>query len=462
MFVKFILPALTEAKSIYWRSIKYSLFPPLGLATLAGYLSDDDEAVIIDEHVEELNFNDSPDIVAIQVYITSANRAYRIAERYKKKGIFVIMGGLHASTNSEECLRYADTVITGPAEEAWPRFLEDFRKNNPGKIYCSKTRSLDNLPPPRRDLIKKELYLVPNSIVVSRGCPHNCEFCYKESFYKGGKSYYTQKIEKILTEIESLKGKHLFFLDDHLLGNEKFALELFDSMAGMGRIWQAAGTVKAVMNENLLNSAVRSGLSSLFVGFESVNQKNLASQNKSHNIFAEYDKAIKTLHETGVMINGSFIFGFDEDDQSVFERTVEWAVSESIETATFHILTPYPGTRLYHKLKSTGRIITAELDKFDTRHAVFKPKKMSREELETGYKRAYKLFYSWENIFRSAGMKNNFPDKFKHLCYSSGWKKFEKLWEFVIRKQKIYNMIPLLEMLLSFKPSSSQRPIHHS
>jgi radical SAM superfamily enzyme YgiQ (UPF0313 family) len=245
--VKLILPALTEATSPLFRPIKYSLFPPLGLATLAAYLGPDDEAEIQDEHVELLRLNDAPDLVVIQVYITSAYRAYRIADHYRARGAYVVLGGLHVTSLPGEAAAHADTIFLGPGEDTWPRFLADFRRGAPGRVYRSTTRTLAEMPPVRRDLIKRRLYLVPNSIVVSRGCPHVCDFCYKEAFFEGGRSFYTQTVDAALAEIERLPGRHLYFLDDHLFGDRRFATSLFDGMRGMGRLWQAAGTVNAVL-----------------------------------------------------------------------------------------------------------------------------------------------------------------------------------------------------------------------
>ena len=198
MKVKFILPALIEAKSPYWRPIKYSLFPPLGLATLAAYLSENDEAVLQDEHVEELILTDTPDLVVIQVYITNAFRAYKIAENYRKRGIYVILGGLHVTSLPEEAALHGDTIVIGPGEDTFPKFLEDFRKKQPKKIYTSFERTLHNIPKIRRDLIKRSHYLVPNSIVVTRGCPHHCDFCYKDAFFQGGKSFYRTGIINVV------------------------------------------------------------------------------------------------------------------------------------------------------------------------------------------------------------------------------------------------------------------------
>ena len=213
MKVKMILPALTEAVSPYWRPIKYSLFPPLGLATLAGYLDEDDEVTIQDEHVEPLDLSDEPDLVVIQVYITSAYRAYELADHYRQRGVHVALGGLHVTSLPDEAARHADTIFIGPGEDTWPAFLADFRAGRPGRAYHSRTRTLAGLPLVRRDLIKRQLYLVPNSIVVSRGCPHTCDFCYKEAFFSGGKSFYTQTVDAALAEIERLPGKHLYFLE---------------------------------------------------------------------------------------------------------------------------------------------------------------------------------------------------------------------------------------------------------
>ncbi len=187
MKVKLILPALIEAESPFWRPIKYSLFPPLGLATLASFLDPNDEIELQDQHVERLNLDDTPDLVVIQVYITNAYRAYRIADHYRQRGIYVVLGGLHVTSLPEEAKLHADSIFIGPGEETFPDFLKDFRNNAPKKRYFSSIRSLEKLPIIRRDLIKHHLYLVPNSLVVSRGCPHSCSFCYKESFFKGGK-----------------------------------------------------------------------------------------------------------------------------------------------------------------------------------------------------------------------------------------------------------------------------------
>ena len=233
-----ILPALTEAKSPFWRPIKYSLFPPLGLATLAAFLDLDDDVELVDDHVEVLRTDDQPDLVVIQVYITNAYRAYALADHYRTQGSFVVLGGLHVTALPEEAAAHADTIFLGPGEQTFPQFLADFRARRPAARYDSREgRTIHRLPPLRRDLIKRERYLVPNSIVVTRGCPQHCSFCYKDAFFSGGRGFYTQRVDEALAEIERLPDRHLYFLDDHLLGDRRFAEGLFEGMRGMGRLF---------------------------------------------------------------------------------------------------------------------------------------------------------------------------------------------------------------------------------
>lgn len=449
MKFKFILPSLTEAESPFWRPIKYSLFPPLGLATLAGFLSEADEAEIVDQHVETLNMDDSPDVVAIQVYITNAYRAYAIADAYRKKGVFVVLGGLHVTSLPTEAAKHADAIFLGPAEESFQRFLIDLRNGKPETCYVSKTRTLQGIPRLRRDLINRKNYLVPNSIVVTRGCPHHCGFCYKDAFYQGGKSFYTQQVDDALAEIERLPGRHLYFLDDHLLGHKRFASDLFREMRGMGRIFQGAATVTSVLDGRLIEEAAEAGLRSLFVGFESLSNQNLKQSNKGHNLGRSYEDAINRLHDLGIMINGSFVYGLDDDDAGVFDRTVKWAVDMGITTSTFHIATPYPGTAFYKEMEAAGRMLTNDWDLFDTRHVTYAPNRLSASELKAGYDRSYEQFYKWSSIVRSSLFHGSAKHQLKHFFYTSGWKKFEPLWNFVIQMKRLNLMTPLLEGVLS-------------
>ncbi|MCW3785451.1 B12-binding domain-containing radical SAM protein [Plebeiibacterium sediminum] len=462
MKVKFILPSLTEAKSPLWRPIKYSLFPPLGLATLASYLDKDDEAEIRDQHVEDINLNDSPDLVVIQVYITNAYRAYKIAQHYRSRGIYVAMGGLHVTSLPDEASKHADTIFIGPGEQTFPLFLADLKKKQVQKRYISTDgRTIQNQPYIRRDLIKRNKYLVPNSLVISRGCPHHCNFCYKDSFFKSGKSFYTQQVDEILDEIDRLPGKHLYFLDDHLLGNPKLAYELFDGMEGMNRVFQGAATVQSILEGDLIEKAAKAGLRSLFVGFETFSNKNLQMSNKLQNQKYKYEAAVQRLHDLGIMINGSFVFGLDNDDKDVFKRTVDWGVSNGITTSTYHVLTPYPGTQLYQLMEKENRITTKDWTLYDTRHTVFKPQNLTPHELEQGYQWAYKEFYKWSSIANASLQHNNIKHIIKHFAYTGGWKKFEKLWNLIIQTGALKHMLPLLELILSEVNRKSENKVEH-
>ena len=444
--VKFILPALTEATSPYWRPIKYSLFPPLGLATLAAYLRPDDEAAIEDEHVAPLNTGDCPDLVAIQVYITNAKRAYALADAYRARGVFVVLGGLHVTALPDEAAPHADVIFLGPGEQTFPQFLDDFRAGRPLRRYVSTSgRTLDQLPPIRRDLIRRRSYLVPNSIVVTRGCPQHCDFCYKDAFFEGGRSFYTQRVDDALAEIARLPGRHLYFLDDHLFGNARFATALFDGMRGMGRLFQGAATVDSILRGDVVERAAAAGLRSLFVGFETLAAANLVHSNKRQNLGRDYAAVTKRLHDLGIMINGSFVFGMDDDDESVFRRTVDWAIEQGITTATFHIQTPYPGTRLFARTDAANRILTRDWDLYDTRHAVYRPARLTPEALKRGYDWAYREFYRWSSIARGSLSHGSA----RHFFYAAGWKKFEPLWDMVIRAKQLRLMTPMLEGVLS-------------
>lgn len=449
MRIKMILPALTEAKSPYWRPIKYSLFPPLGLATLAAYCSPEDDIDLQDEHVESLQTDDAPDLVVIQVYITNAFRAYALADHYRARGSYVCLGGLHVTSLPEEAIQHGDSIFMGPGEDTFPAFLQDYRRGCPKKVYTNSLRTIEEIPPVRRDLIKRQLYLVPNSIVVSRGCPHHCDFCYKDAFYEGGRSFYTQKVDAALAEIERLPGRHLYFLDDHLLGNQRFASSLFEGMKGMNRVFQGASTIDAILRGDLIEKAADAGLQSVFVGFETLSEANLQQSNKRQNLGKDYSEAVRRLHALGIMINGSFVFGLDSDKKDVFRRTVDWAVGQGLTTATFHILTPYPGTRLFKTMEQQGRILHRRWDQYDTRQVVYKTVGLNAGELKRGYDWAYSAFYSWTNILKASTQHENVKHAIKHFTYAGGWKKFEPLWNFIIKTKGLNKMLPLLESILS-------------
>ena len=287
--------------------------------------------------------------------------------------------------------------------------------------------------------------------MVSRGCPHHCDFCYKDAFFGKGDGFYLQKVDSALAEIEAMPGKHVYFLDDHLFGDPRFAAMLFDGMRGMGRVFQGAATVNSLLKPGLLEKAAAAGMRSVFVGFENLDPENLRDHGKVQNLHRDYDAVVRRVHDTGLMVNGSFVFGMDGDGPDVFERTVEWAVSRSIETATFHVMTPYPGTALFQRMEAQGRILHRDWDLYDTRHTVFRPARMSGVELEDGYWRAYRDFYQWSNILRGAFAQDG-AAALRHLAYAGGWKKFEWVWHLLIRMKQVARGLPMLEHALDLRP----------
>jgi radical SAM superfamily enzyme YgiQ (UPF0313 family) len=229
-------------------------------------------------------------------------------------------------------------------------------------------------------------------------------------------------------------------------------------MRGMGRLFQGAATVDSVLRDDIVERAAGAGLRSLFVGFESLTPGNLARSNKRQNLGRDYKAVTDRLHRLGIMINGSFVFGMDDDEEDVFRRTVDWAVEHGITTATFHIQTPYPGTRLFARMEAQNRLVTRNWDLYDTRNVVFKPARMAPEALKEGYDWAYHEFYRWQSIARASLSHGTVKHQAKHFFYAAGWKKFERLWNLVIRARQLRCMTPLLESVLSKVTQSGDRP----
>jgi radical SAM superfamily enzyme YgiQ (UPF0313 family) len=229
-------------------------------------------------------------------------------------------------------------------------------------------------------------------------------------------------------------------------------------MKGMGRLFQGAATVDSILRGDLVERAAEAGLRSIFVGFETLTPENLKRSNKRQNLGRDYKAVADRLHSLGIMINGSFVFGMDDDREDVFQRTVDWAITHGITTATFHIQTPYPGTGLYARMQREGRMRTHDWNLFDTRHVVYRPAQLKPEALKEGYEWAYEEFYRWRSIVRASLHHGTLKHQAKHFFYASGWKKFEPLWDFLIRMRQLTHVTPLLEGVLSKVTSRKQMP----
>ena len=285
---------------------------------------------------------------------------------------------------------------------------------------------------------------------MTRGCPQHCDFCYKDAFFQGGRGFYTQRVDDALAEIDRLPGRHLYFLDDHLLGDRRFAEALFEGMKGMRRVFQGAATVDSILRGDLIERAAEAGLRSIFVGFETLAPENLKRSNKRQNLGRDYKAVADRLHSLGIMINGSFVFGMDEDDDDVFRRTVDWAVEHGITTATFHIQTPYPGhaAPCSHGAARAGSSPTTGI--CTTRGTSCTARlNSSRMRSKSGYDWAYREFYRWSSIARASLHHGTLKHQAKHFFYASGWKRFEPLWDLIIRARQLTRVTPLLEGVLS-------------
>jgi radical SAM superfamily enzyme YgiQ (UPF0313 family) len=377
---------------------KVQMSPPLCLLVLAGLTPLHYKICVEDENVEKLDLNDQPDLVGITVKADTRNRSAQIAEAYRQRGIPVVMGGIHPTSCPDDCAPLADSVVVGEAEQIWPRLLHDFEGDQLQPRYHQTTPvALSDTPMPRWDLLGAKNYLFTNTLVMSRGCPFTCDFCYSsnDNIHSG---YRTKGVNQILQEIESLNSRHVFFIDDNFIGSIKFTRQLLTALKPMQLTWHTAVSANIVRHDDVLNLMAEAGCKSLFIGFESVNEDNLAAYNKKQNKRQLYETLIQKVHARDMMVNASIVFGFDHDTPDVFERTTTWLIDQKVETMTAHILTPYPGTRLFSKLHKEGRIIDYNFDHYNTSYAVFTPRQMTPRELESGYKMAYKKFYSTRGI----------------------------------------------------------------
>ncbi|KGK81036.1 radical SAM protein [Desulfosporosinus sp. HMP52] len=387
---------------------KRLMSPSLSLLVLAALTPKEHSIIIEDENANLLNLEDSPDLVGITVNIDTSNRGYQIAEYYRKKKVPVILGGIHVSANPEEALQFADSVCIGEAENVWLDILSDVSLGQlKPKYYSTKIADPSKIPIPRWSLTPSGKYLYTNIIVASRGCPFN------------------RPIANVLEEIKQLKTKHVMFIDDNLIGDIGWTRAFLEEIKPLGLKWNAAVSANILNHLDVLDQMQESGCQSLFIGFESINEQSIRSVQKFQNKRENYERLIHELHKRGIMVNASLVFGFDHDSPQVFQNTLDWLVKNKVETMTAHILTPYPGTILYERFFSEGRIVDFDLSHYNTANVVFSPKQMSQKELLEGYLWIYKEFYSFKNIFKR--IPDHPKQKVPYLLFSLIYRKFGKL-----------------------------------
>jgi radical SAM superfamily enzyme YgiQ (UPF0313 family) len=417
--LELIVPATQENI----RRRKKGLIPPLGLAMVAALTPPEVEVSLTDENVTGIDFQKEIDLVGITALTVTAPRAYEIADNFRARGVKVILGGAHPSALPEEASQHADSVVIGEAEGIWPNLVNDFKANKLQRVYRQHEQpSLVNLPVPRRDLFAKGAYYITNTISTTRGCPYSCSFCSVTSFF--GHTYRCRPVKEVLKEIETLNQREfIVFVDDNIVGNPKFAEELFRALIPYQIKWVSQASVTVARNDELLKLAAASGCMDLFIGFETLSPANLATIGKKVNIVDEYETVIKKIHSHGIAIHGFFILGLDEDDEEVFERTLHFAQKMRLESAQFAWPVPYPGTAFYESLDKNGRIITKDWSQYEST-VVFEPKLMSREMLQERRDWVWRKFYSLPSIWRRVGIaRRNLRDLWAvNLYYRNFWR----------------------------------------
>ena len=399
------------------KGVKYSNdtlypFPMLGLTILASLFPRNYEVKIINEAIEEIDFDSEVDLVGITALTCVAKRCYDVADRFRERGVKVILGGVHPSLLPEEAKEHADSVFIGEAERRLEKVLRDFETGTLQPFYRNEGwYDLKGMPIPRRDLLGKKYSPVFKAIETTRGCPNHCDFCSVPTI--NGKRYRPRPLDEVDQELSSIiqkSGEYLFVADDNVAAREDYAIGLFDIFKHHGVKWMAFATVQIAKSENLLEKARESGCISLSMGFESLIQENLDDVSKRFVNTEELSDLIQIIHGHHIGIHGSFIFGFDGDDREVIKRTVEFVQKNNVELPTFSILTPFPGTPLLKRMEEEGRIIDHDWSHYDMSHVVFKPKKMTAQELQEGYLWAQKYTCAPRSILKRLlwGPKNHF------------------------------------------------------
>lgn len=427
MKIKLIQPAMLPRPMD--TKLKTRMSPSLALLTIVNLTPKEHEIIIENENVDKIDFDEDVDLVAITVTVDVMNRAAEISKEFQKRGVKVIAGGIHITADPEGAANSFDAIIIGMAERVWKKVLKDIENNSIKKIYYDMENINGNeIVSPDYGMIDNKKYLYTNIISTSRGCPFKCDFCYN-SCTNSIKTYINRPIEDVIEDIKVLKTKHIMFIDDNFIGNPKWTKELLKEMKPLKLKWNAAVTSNIVDMPDVLDEMKESGCQSLFIGFESINSKSIESVHKTQNSVSRYEKLVDEIHKRGIMINASFVFGLDEDDAEIFKSTLEWIVKNKIETVTSHIMTPYPGTKLYASLLKENRIVDHNLSNYNTSHVVYKPKNMTAEELYDGYLWIYKEVYTLKNIIKR--LPKSKKQWIPFLAFNLLYRKFGKLTELV-------------------------------
>jgi len=398
MHILFVIPGWP--KKSFW-DVLYFKFPHLSIATLAGLTPPHHTLSFADENLQPVDFNSAPDLVAITIMTPLAPRGYKIADRFRKMGIKVVIGGIHASNMPEEAMSHADSVVIGEADEVWATILHDAEQGELKPLYRqSHYTGMELIPPADRSVYPKKGYFFENMIQTTRGCPYHCEFCSVTAFFGG--TYRPRPVEMIFREIESLRNTpgYIFFADDNFIAKPEHTRCLLNRLKNYRLRWVCQAPVTIAGDKAMLESFASAGCHGIFIGFESLNPKNLEIMGKPQNNIDLFEESIKRIHDNGIGVYGSFVFGYDHDTVAVFDQFLEFANRTMLDGAFMPILTPFPGTRIYKRLKAEGRILTEDWGYYDMATVVYRPKKLKIDELQEGFWKINKGFYSIPSIFK--------------------------------------------------------------
>jgi radical SAM superfamily enzyme YgiQ (UPF0313 family) len=377
---------------------------PLTLTTLAALIPRELNADVhlVDESVSRVPFHNSYDIVGISCMTGTASRAYEIAGHFKKKGSTVILGGIHTTLVPGEAARHGDTIVIGFAEKTWPALLRDYAKGRLKKEYKDTKGDIHELPVPRRDLQKRLCYMVPHTVFATRGCKGGCSFCSVPAARYG---WHKRPVEDVVDEIGYIKAKRFVFNDVHITQEPEYAKELLKAITPLGKEWGGLASTQILDDPELLDIMEQSGCSYLLIGFESFNQNSLSWIHKKNNQVKEYRQLVHELHTRGITVQGCFIFGFDHDRPGVFKDTVDLVNELKIDIPRYAIFTPYPGTGAYRSLEKENRLLHKNWYYYDTQHVVFYPRYMDPDDLDMGFKWAYKETFKIKSSIRRSYSK---------------------------------------------------------
>ena len=412
---------------------KHVLTPTLALTATAAGTPDHWELRYFDENLLQgpPPLDPFPEVVGITVHLTFAHRAYELADWYRRWGARVILGGLHVLTAPEEAAAHADAIAIGEGVALWPRILADVEAGTLASEYRGDyRRPYRDDPMPRRDLLPRDDFLTTSSVIATRGCHNRCGFCYlaTDGLHM---PYRLRDVEQVVEEIRADGQPYAVFTDNNLGSRPEFLRALCQGLKPLGIIWSAALTIDVTDDPTLVREMALAGCTGVFVGFESLNPENLEDARKRTPVPEDYARRVALLHDNGIQVNGSFVLGFDHDGPDVFEKTVAWIEANRLECATFHILTPYPKTPFFQTLEEQGRIVHRDWRLYDTAHVVFEPRRMSAEELESGYTWCYERLFSHRSIWRRR--PRDWRAVPAYLAMSYLYKRSNRIWHWLIR-----------------------------